>query len=241
MFDETGIGGGELHSVYMRDVDGSAAIKLGDGVGGRLSPDGRWALALLEGAPARLILHPTGAGETKFIPFGKLQSQNFAWFPDGKHVCVSANEGSGGLRLYEIEIESGAYRAFTEEGVNAIDLLVSPDGKSVAARGPDMTFKLYPVDGGEPVSLPSVTPDLRPIGWSADGGVLFAFERGKLPASIYGFDVRTGERTLHRELSPADRTGVDSLTRVTMTPDLQTIVYSFPQSLCDLFAIEGLM
>jgi len=242
IFDETGVGGGELHSIYMRDTDDSPAVRLGDGVSGRLSPDGRWVMAALGGTPVKLTLLPVGAGETKFIPIGKLHVQNFAWFPDGKHICMAANEGSGGLRLYRAEVETGAYAPFSEEGIAAFDLLVGPDGEWVASRGPDMTLKLYPVHGSEePRALPTATPDLRPFAWSSDGGCLFGFERGKVPAVIYKIDVKTGERTKWRELTPSDRTGVDSLTRLAMTPDQSTIVFSFPQSLCDLFAIEGLI
>jgi Tol biopolymer transport system component len=240
LFDETGVGGGELHSVYIRDADGSPAVKLGEGVNPRLSPDGRWALTVMEGAPPTLLLLPTGAGETRIVPTGKLNCHNLAWFPDGKHICVVANEGSGGLRLYEVDVESGAHRAFSEEGTNPLEILVSPDGKLVGARGPDLTFFLYSVDGGPPKPVPVVEPEERVFGWSADGRAVFAFQRGALPADMHRIDITTGERKLYRQLSPSDATGVDGLTRVVMTPDESTLVFSYPQSLCDLYVIEGL-
>jgi len=241
LFDETGVGGGEFHSVYIRDADGSPAIKLGEGVNPRLSPDGRWALTGVEGTPPRLILLPTGAGETRIVPTGKLYCHYATWFPDNRRICVAANEGDGGLRLYEIDLESGQQRAFSEEGVSPMDILVSRDGTSVGARGPDLTFCLYPVDGGTPKPLSLVGPEERVFGWSADGSALFLFQRGALPAKSFRIDVATGERKLYRELSPADRTGVDGLTRISMTPDEATLVFSYPQSLCDLYVIEGLL
>ena len=240
LFDETGVGGGELHSVYIRDADGSPAIKLGEGVNPRLSPDGRWALTALEGTPPRILLLPTGAGETRIVPTGKLNCHNAAWFPDGRHICAVANEGNGGLRLYEVDVESGEQRALSGEGTSPMDVLVSPDGKFVGARGPDLTFSLYPVDGGQPEPLSVVEPEERVFGWSADGKALFAFQRGTLPANSYRIDIATGERTHYRELAPSDSTGVDGLTRVVMTPDESTLVFSYPQSLCDLYVIEGL-
>jgi Tol biopolymer transport system component len=241
LFDETGVGGGEFHSVYIRDADGSPAIKLGEGVNPRLSPDGRWALTAVEGTPLRILLLPTGAGETRIVQTGKLNCHNATWFPDGKHICVVANEGDGGLRLYQVDLESGEQRAFSEEGVSPMDLLVTPDGKFVGARGPDLTFFLYPLDGGTPKPVPLVGSEERVFGWSADGSALFLFQRGALPAKSFRINLATGERTLYRELSPADRTGVDGLTRVVMTPDESTLAFSYPQSLCDLYVIEGLM
>src|SRR5207237_6850136 len=43
LFDETGQGGGSHQGVYIRNVDASPAIRLGDGTGEAFSPDGRWA------------------------------------------------------------------------------------------------------------------------------------------------------------------------------------------------------
>ncbi|MFY9549924.1 MAG: protein kinase, partial [Thermoanaerobaculia bacterium] len=45
LFDETGEGGGAAYGVYLRATDGSPAVRLGDGRGLALSPDGRWALS----------------------------------------------------------------------------------------------------------------------------------------------------------------------------------------------------
>jgi hypothetical protein len=185
-------------------------------------------------------LLPTGAGETRIVPTGKLNCHNAAWFPDGRHICAVANEGGGGLRLYEVDVETGEQRAFSEEGTSPFDPLVSPDGKFVAARGPDLTLFLYPVDGGPPRPLPTVGSEERALGWTSDGSGLFVFQRGALPANMYRIDIATGERTLYREISPSDPTGVDGVTRVVMSPDESTLVFSYPQSLCDLFVIDGL-
>jgi Tol biopolymer transport system component len=240
LFDETGIAGGEFHAVYMRDADGSPAVKLGEGVAPRLSPDGRWALTLQEGAPARVLLLPTGAGETQIVPTGRLNCHNVAWFPDGKHICVVANEGTGGLRLYELNIENGEARAISEEGVSPLDVLVAPDGGSIGARSPDLSVKLYPVTGGDPRPMTECGPQDRLVGWNADGSALFVIQRGVLPAKLFRIDPASGERKLFREIAPSDPTGVDGLTQVRMTPDESTFVYSYPQSLYDLYVIEGL-
>jgi Tol biopolymer transport system component len=54
-------GAAEGGSTYLRGTDGSPAVRLGDGVAQGLSPDGKWALAMLS-SPSRLILLPTGPG-----------------------------------------------------------------------------------------------------------------------------------------------------------------------------------
>jgi hypothetical protein len=42
LFFESGEGGGPHYAVYLRNTDGSPAIRLGEGSGLALSPDGQW-------------------------------------------------------------------------------------------------------------------------------------------------------------------------------------------------------
>ncbi|HYB53085.1 MAG TPA: protein kinase, partial [Thermoanaerobaculia bacterium] len=47
LFDESGEGGGAGYSVYVRKLDGTPAIRLGEGSAQTLSPDGKLALAII--------------------------------------------------------------------------------------------------------------------------------------------------------------------------------------------------
>ncbi|HET9250482.1 MAG TPA: protein kinase, partial [Candidatus Eisenbacteria bacterium] len=169
LFDETGIGGGEGHSIYMRDVNGSPAIRLGDGYNPHLSPDGQWVLAHVDTPKAVLHLIPTGAGETRAVPTGALECDNGKFFPDGKRYCVAASEGQSALRLYELDLSTGAYRAFTEEGISPTGILVSEDGKTIGARSPAGKYTFYPLDGGTPHVLETIGRQEHPFAWTQDG------------------------------------------------------------------------
>jgi Tol biopolymer transport system component len=240
LFDETGVGGGEYHSVYLRGTDGSPAIRLGDGACFALSPDGQWALAGVGYAPTRLDLLPCGAGTARTIPMGHLDVHHAVWFPDGEALCVMGQESDLGTRLYKVDSVTGKYSPFTEGGISSTDLLVSPDGKFAAARGPDLTMLLFPIEGGAPVPLKGFAANDRPIRWSKDGSALFAFTRGELPSKIHRIDLGTGERKLWKELAPSDPTGVEGLTGIRMTDDEQGYAYSYSQRLNDLYVVEGL-
>jgi Tol biopolymer transport system component len=239
LFDETGVGGGELHSVYSRGTDGSPAIRLGDGACFGLSPDGDWALAGVGYAPGRLDLLPCGAGAARTIPAEGLDIHNAVFFPDGDRICAMAQEAGHGTRLYTVDAITGKHTPFTDEGISSYDTLISPDGTVVAARGPDLSVMLYPVAGGEPAVLQGFLPSDRPIRWSADGKGIFVFTRGALPADVIRVDVASGERTPGLKLSPSDPTGVEGLTVIRMTPDEKAYAYSYSQRLNDLFVIEG--
>src|SRR6204780_867137 len=90
LFDEEG-GGGSLDSsksgglsyaVYLRKTDGSPAVLLGEGGAVALSPDGKWALSAMPGAPSQLKLLPTGAGEPRDLTKDNVNHSWAHWFPD---------------------------------------------------------------------------------------------------------------------------------------------------------------
>ena len=240
LFDETGVGGGELHSVYLRGTDGSPAVRLGDGACFDMSPDGQWAIAGVGHSPGRLDLLPCGAGTARTIPTEGIDVQHAVWFPDGENLCVLGQESGSGTRLYQLDIVTGKYRALTEEGISSFDVLISPDGRFAAAQGPDRRMTIYPVEGGDPKPITGLGTGDRGIRWSADGAAIFAFTRGELPAKIYRIDLATGERKLWKELAPSDPTGVEGITGVRMTPEGDAYAFSYAQRLNDLYVVEGL-
>src|SRR4029079_19209489 len=66
LFDENGLAEGASGGVYLRKVDGSAAVRIGDGLALSLSPDG--ATAVTKPFSSReLRLVPTGAGQTRVV------------------------------------------------------------------------------------------------------------------------------------------------------------------------------
>ena len=68
LFTEGGEGGGPGHPVYVRATDGSPAVRLGEGFGQALSPDKKWAIAILRSATdPQLVAYPTGAGEARVL------------------------------------------------------------------------------------------------------------------------------------------------------------------------------
>ena len=57
---------------------------------------------------------------------------------------------------------------------------------------------------------------------------------------VFTIDVATGRRTLWKELAPPDRTGVNGILAIRITPDGRSYAYSYYQPLSDLFVVEGL-
>ena len=239
LFQEAGEGGGPRYAVYIRNTDGSPAIRLGEGSGIALSPDGKWALARQNTNPAPLTLLPTGVGEIKQIKDDGLNHTGAASLSDGTQIVFSGIEAGHGMRLYVESLSDGKARAISGEGVGAAPIL-SPKGDLVADIGPDRKIYVYPLAGGDPRLVPGTEPSEVPTGWSEDGRELFVIFRGEIPARVSRVDIVTGKRTLWKTLEPADSAGIDTIGRVMLSRDNKSYVYSYVRTLSDLYMVEGL-
>jgi serine/threonine protein kinase len=216
--------------VFLRKTDGSPAAKLADGGGFALSPDGRW-LIVQPLDPPRLMLVPTGPGETRAIAHQPFTGYRWAnWFPDGKRILFVGSEPGHGLRPYVQDLGGGPPRAIAPEGVtmqtgsNAI----SPDGAWFAAIGPGRLAALYPTGGGEPRPLAALSPGDVPSRWSANGRFLYVYRHNAIPAPVYRLDMSSGKKELWKEVGPSDSAGVTGVAHFQVTPDGSAYVYTTP-------------
>jgi Tol biopolymer transport system component len=240
---EEGEGGGPGGALYLRTTDGATAVRLGEGSGFALSPDGRWVLSMTRESPARLVLLPTGAGEAKHLEQGPIHEYRAGyWFPDGRRLLLCAAESGRPPRLYLQEVGGGPPVALTPEGTDTAEVFanpISPDGARIFALSPQRRVTLYPVAGGEPREVAGLEPGEAPIRWSADGRALFVYRSPALPARVYLLDLASGQRRFWKEIVPADPFGAHRLIRVLPTPDGRAYVYSYRRTLSDLYLVEG--
>ena len=241
LLDETAEGGGNDGSVYLRPTDGSPAIRLGDGSARTISPDGQWVIAgLFSQGNGKLQMLPTGVGEPHEIPTGSLFCHYPRWLPDGKTLVVSASEPGHGVRLYRLDPISGEYSAFTPEGIDFMEFNLLPDGKTVAAINSDQEHRTYAIDGSDSQPIPHLARNDRIVRWLRDANAVIAYRTNELPGRIHRVDLDTGERTLWRDLTPPDPTGIYRVGRMRMSADLTAYAYTYYMQLVDLHVIEGL-
>src|SRR5439155_3951516 len=143
------------------------------------------------------------------------------------------------VRCYVQDLEGGSPRNITSEEVEMRGLAVSPDGRYVACVRSDRKTVLYPIDGGEARPVSGVEPGEVLIRWSEDGGSLFVYRAGDLPARIHRVALDSGRREQWMELTPSDPAGVASIGQVRLTPDGKSCVYSFKRTLSELYLVEG--
>jgi serine/threonine protein kinase/Tol biopolymer transport system component len=239
-FDETGEAGGETGGLYVRNSDGTPAVRLGDGRGPTLSPDGKWVLARALGGKHELLILPTGAGDSRTISTGDVLVQLAYLFPDGRHVLEVGNTSGHGLQLWVQDSQGGAPHSISPEGAMVRRRkCISTDGKRVAARDPEGKITIYPVGDGKPFQVPNTEAGEEPIQFTADEKSLLVGRR-EVPARVFFLDLDTKQRRLLQSFMPADPTGLFGNSSPTFSTDLKSYVYSYQRITSDLYIVDGL-
>jgi len=240
LFLESGEGGGENYSAYIRNTDGSPAVRLGDGAAYALSPDQKWVIAGQVRTPLDSILLPTGAGESRKLSHAGVALVRAHWLPDSKRFLFLGNEKDRGLRLWVQSIEGGNPTAISPEGIQSTQWVPSPDGKMVAAVEADNKGYLFPIDGGDTRAINGFALGDVPVGWTSDGQSIFLYNPGDLPAKVYRLNLTTGQKQLWKALMPADAAGITDLGPILITPDGKSYVYEYGRTLSDLYLVNDI-
>ena len=239
VFSYWGQGSGINYSTYLGKTDGSPAVRLGDGGRGKISPDGKWVLALLS-QPSQIVFLPTAAGEMKRMePHGIEQYSDATWLPDGKQIVFLGRQPGHLARCYVQTIESGGPRAITPEGVAG--RFVSPDGKSLVAFAVDGQAAIYSTEKDEkPRPIPGLTVTEEIASWSSDGQSLYVYSWNNTSLKVSRLNLATGRKESLKEVTPADRAGIFYPPTMILTPDGKGYIYSLRRVLMELFLVNGL-
>jgi len=243
LFTQLPEGAGEGGLAYIRQTDGTPAVRLGDGVALALSPDGKWALC--QRSPSQLVLLPTGAGTQRLLrnSEGLYYLGRASWVPDSRRVVfVAQANATSDPRAYIQDIDGGSPEAIGPPGIR--QPVVAPDGRTVAGfvqNGP----VCFTIGSDDVRPCPSLAAGDQPIAWSADGHALFFTHYHGLTVDVQRLDLSTGRRTLLWTLANPDPAGASPPgtgpnAGVRVTPDGKYYAYSFIRTLSDLYLVDGL-
>ena len=234
----SGTAGGQDYKTYVAKYDASEPVLLGDGDPTGISPDGKWILSLVPSDPSKIVLHPTGAGESRLFDLGRIRMITgvASWSRDGSKVVFAGTEPGRPPRVFLFDPNSGTTRSVTPEETS--DPLLTPDGETLLARDKSMVFALYRVAGGNPEPAKGISVNDLPLQWDVSGRMIYVWDR-TLPAKIYRLDPRTGKRDFWLELAPADPSGL-LYGHIYISPDGQSYAYHFRRVLTNLFLAQNL-
>jgi Tol biopolymer transport system component len=242
LFEEEGDGGGPNYTVFLRDTDGSPPARIGEGVAGAISPDGKWVIT----KPAKggqLNLVPTGAGESRVLTHDAVSYGGVRFFPDGKHLLAFGIEAGHAGRSYMIDVASGDSKAITPEGVSGG--LISPDGKSLLVRSTDGKRGILPLDGGAQQPIQGVDANDSIIAWAPDGETVYIVpsRRGAVAirsVKVFRVNIKTGKKEPWKTFGEETGAGVSSVGFPRLSSDGTAYAYLYQRTLSEAYVVNGL-
>jgi eukaryotic-like serine/threonine-protein kinase len=245
LFYEFGEGVSGRFTSFLRQMNGSEPARLGEGKALALAPDQKWALVSLAEPAPHLRLLPTGVGQTRDLPGTGMNIYQWAFFlPDGRRISFVAEEKDKPWRTYLQDLEGGEPRPFGNEGLRIS--VASQDGKQLAGTTLDGRAFLFSTEGNgsDPRPIAGVEPGEFLVQWGADGDSVYVRGTEENPLTLYRVDLRTGHRTLWKQLRPSDEANFLEFGAgprgVRMTPDARSLVYTYWNSQSNLYLVEGL-
>jgi Tol biopolymer transport system component len=242
-FSDQGPQAGNRYATMLRKTDGSAAVRLGEGLPVEFSPDNRWILALVPTSPTHYELLPTAAGAPVRLDWPLLR--NVEWhpdfFPDSRSLLVCGAETGHAERCYKSAIEGGALEPVTPDSIVTSPYIggsqLSPDGTAIVVRsgGHAMVWRL---DGGPPRTLPAIAPGDNVLRWSPDGKALWVAPVA-VPIRIDKVDVATGGREPLVTITPPERANVFQLQWLSLADDPRVYAYNTGSWSSELYLVEG--
>jgi eukaryotic-like serine/threonine-protein kinase len=243
---------GDLYGTFLRNVDGSPAVRLGDGDPMDISPDGSYAVSRLPQDPSQIEFLPTGTGEQRQLTHEKFAFQAARWL-DNQRLIANANEPGHPVRAYVVDLQ-GHVTPLTPEGVEL--RAVTADGKRILLRERRsiggvtksvLTIATVATGSGGEVQLgpavagPEMGKDEYPLDFNQDGSALFVEHVvGQNQVDIWQLDLATGKRTLlHNAIAP----GIPALSNgmlATISRDGKSYAYQYHPALSTLYVIDGL-
>ncbi len=228
---------GAGYGTFLRNLDGSPAVRLGDGDPMDLSADGKWAISRTVASPNQLMLLPTGTGEPRQLTHSQTTHLDARWLSDGRIVCTGSEPGHR-ERTYLIDL-NGNETPITPEGVRT--LAATSDGKYLLTINADFQFQLFPVDGGQPQPFPQLNKDDRPFDFTSDDAAVLVRRAGH-DGSIEIWRVeRVGDkRTLLRSIPLPGVRAVTTGLNAVASRDGKSFGYLYHPAISTEYLVQGI-
>ena len=241
LFEDSSSAAGAHYALAIRKIDGAPPVELGEGSGGGLSPDGKWAISILPGSPGEVKLIPIGPGQSRRIATSGLEQIHNGpahFLADGKRITLIANEPGHAARCYLVNLDGGKPVPITPEGITGG--LVSPDGQYILRANDAGVVAVYPIAGGAARPIPNLEAGFIPLRWTEDNVAVYGYRPGQAPTSLYKVNLVTGKKTVVQELQPENNVGVVFIAPVVVNRDGSRSAYSYYQVFSVLYLISGL-
>jgi serine/threonine protein kinase len=232
------------YACYLREIDGSPAVRLGEGTGTRFSADDQWVVAVRHRPVPGLFLYPTGLGEPRAIAFEGIDHVLWAGFhADGRRLYVVGSCGELSRCLHELPIEGGTALQLWEEEIDydwVAGLPISTDGEQVVLRRLSGEQVLFSRDACAVRPIPGLAPGDMALRFDRAGRSLFVASGPLGDRRIDRLDLESGTRSAWKSLVPPDPIGILFVGSPVVTADGSRYAYSYFRQPSNLYLVQGL-
>ena len=240
------------YEVLLRPMDGGSAVTIGAGRAQELSPDGKWALSILPSEPRRVVLLPTGAGESRQLDIGSLDPTGAVFVPPGSLTVVVVGVRNAVPGIAIVDLRSGTridlalpmLRGRVLGGRRFMPTYASPDGSLLAIATDDgkvLAWKLTPNPATEPRELASLADNEVFAGWTTDPSRIYVAVWDGLKVHVDSLDISSGRRTTVRTVTMDDAAGMLMTSPdLLLSADAKAYVVGYTRMLSTLYLVTGL-
>jgi DNA-binding winged helix-turn-helix (wHTH) protein/Tol biopolymer transport system component len=236
LFDETGEGGGPHHAVYIHRANAPSAIRVGEGFGMAVSPDGNWAVLKSDRDQSTLNLVPLTPAQPRTISCHDLRYDSVRFFPGGKQLLIAGSLAGARGRLFVQGLDGSPPKPIDTHAF-FMRPAISPDGRQIAGVDAERRLMIINVATGQTKVIAASFPHIL-LRWSQSGKTLLA-QSDAVPAMLYRVDAETGKCKPWKEIAPLDLANVSRMWPSYLSQDEHTIVYSYARILSELFVVDG--
>lgn len=223
---------------WIRSMEGGDAVHLGEGEFGRFSPDGRWIVALTQArhGPQQIIVHPTGAGESRQLTF----SQAAHWAPAfaGPQKLIFVRSEKGKSEIWRMKTDGTEARSLGAAGCDLPMANPTSDSFLCVGHADNRALFVYPIEGGAGRKLYELPPGerFRYARWNGNGDKIFAVTGHRRFLLI---DAKSGTVLQHEEL-PIPGPAYETLYTAAFNAQGTIQAYSVSRFSSDLYLASGL-
>jgi hypothetical protein len=241
LINGVGDSGGVKGSVYAWLPGAPQPVRIADGTGVAISPDGSKALVVARETPLKVSIVPTGTGQPRALDIGALDFLTWAgWLPDGRLV-IEAGSKSKAATVSIVPAEGGAAAQLLPAGMLLGDIganAISPDGALIAAIDGQSRLMVCTIAAPACRPIPGADRGESVAGWMADGKTVITYRTETGIAKVDRLDITTGRRTTLTTIRPIEP-ALSGLGGVIAAPD-GAIAYFYNYDASQLYVIKGL-
>ncbi|MBV9500747.1 MAG: winged helix-turn-helix domain-containing protein [Acidobacteriaceae bacterium] len=237
LFTEAGDGGGPHYSAYIYDQPSRRTMRVGNGRGLALFPDGQSVLTVDPADRGFLVVTSTLNRSVRRISGFGFKYQWAKSMPNGNDLLVGGSYPGGTLVIARQSVYDGRPMPISAPYLDYVS--VSPDGNRLAGSTTSYQLVVFNIAAGKAEQV--IAPHRAiPVAWSPDSEALYAVSIGCMNTLIWRIGVKDQNSTVWKTIAPGDPSTFDGLASVVAAPRTGAYAYSTRMSFSRLYVVEGL-